>query len=336
MFDGEVLIVGLGSIGERHVRNLLELGHEDITVLRRAPESPRTLDGDEYETVTDADEAFGSSPAAVIVATPTALHDEPLRRGIQAGADVLVEVPLSADLEGVGEIRRTARDTGSQVLLGHNLRFHPALERIRKAVQDGTVGEPLFLRSQFGEYLPGLHTWEDYQDRYEARSDLGGGAVRTSIHEIDNAYWLLGPVEAATCVARTLELDVDVEDVAMMALEHESGQLSEIELDFLQRTYRRNLQVAGTSGTIEWELLGDRVRCFDADEEEWRDLLVLEDYDINETYLDELRHFNKVVEDGVQPRTDLDDAIHVLRAGLAALRASKEERRVPLKEVPVK
>jgi predicted dehydrogenase len=329
MIAGNVVVVGLGSIGERHVRNLLKLGQSQITVVRRDPaKRPRTLQGTEFRTVTSLQAALDERPPAVIVANPTALHDEVVWRAVDGGIHVLLEVPASHALEGLDRADRRARETGAQVVVAHNLRFHPALRAIHAAVHDGAIGQPLYTRAQFGEYLPACHAWEDYRGRYEARADLGGGVMLTSIHELDHAYWLCGPVAAVTCVARTIHFSIDVEDVAMMILEHRSGVLSEIELDFVQRTYRRSLQVTGVDGTIEWELLGDRVRLFEARTNQWQDLVVLDGYDFNETYLDELRHFAAVMRGSESPHVGLADARHVLEAGLAALQSSKERRRV--------
>lgn len=331
MIAGDVVVVGLGSIGERHVRNLLKLGHTRITVVRRdAAKPPRTLRGTEFRTVTSLRAALEERPAAVIVANPTALHDEVVWRAVDAGIHVLLEVPASHASEGLERAERRARDTGARTVVAHNLRFHPALRAIHTAVHGGVIGQPLYTRAQFGEYLPACHSWEDYRGRYEARADLGGGVVLTSIHELDHAYWLCGPVAAVTCVARTIHFPIDVEDVAMMILEHESGVLSEIELDFVQRTYRRSLQVTGVEGTLEWELLGDRVRLFEARTGQWRDLVVLAGYDFNETYLDELRHFAAVIRGEESPHVDLAAARHVLHVGLAALQSSKQRCRVEI------
>lgn len=336
MIAGSVVIVGLGSIGERHVRNLLALGHTDITVVRRDPaKPPRTLKGTEFRTVTSLDEALDGKPAAVIAANPTALHDDVMWSAVDAGVHALVEVPVSHAAAGLERVERRADETGARVLVAHNLRFHPALRAIWDAVRGGAIGAPLYSRAQFGEYLPACHPWEDYRGRYEARADLGGGVVLTSLHEIDHAFWLFGPITAVTCVARTVHFPVDVEDVAMMILEHQGGVLSDIELDFVQRTYRRSLQVAGTEGTLEWELIGDRVRLFEASTGQWRDLVVLTGYDFNETYLDELRHLAAVIRGDEAPLVALSAARHVLDVGLAALQSSKEQRRVDVASAPV-
>jgi predicted dehydrogenase len=156
--------------------------------------------------------------------------------------------------------------------------------------------------------------------------------ILTSIHEIDYAYSLFGPVEAVTCVARTQELDVDVEDTAFIVLEHAGGALSEITLDFVQRVYRRSLQVTGTGGTIEWALLDDRARIYSASDEAWSDLIHYPDYDINRCYLDELTHFSRVVARETDPLVGLQDGIHVLTVGLAAKESARLGRRLTLSQ----
>ena len=327
MFDGEVLVLGLGSIGERHVRNLRQMGQKSIAVLRRESQPPLTVSENDFTTVTDLTTALDRRPVAAIICLPSSMHTSALRACVQAGIPSLVEVPLAHTLESLAEICNLAETHEVPVLMGHNLRFHAGLDAIKRAVMSGRLGKPLYSRAQFGEWLPGNHQWEDYRTRYEAKKELGGGAILTSIHEIDHAYWLFGPFDSVTAVARTRHLDVEVEDVAMMIFEHSTGMLSEIVLDFVQRVYRRNLQIVGTEGTIEWELLGNRVGIFESNKGEWSDLFKFEgDLNvkdmINQTYLDELMHFCEVVNGVIAPINSLRDGICVLNAGLSALESS--------------
>ena len=89
------LIVGLGSIGERHVRNLLHLGLKDISVFRRSTRKPRTLDGSEFKTFNDWQSALGESPDVVIITNPTALHVPPAVDAAKNRAHLFIEKPLS-------------------------------------------------------------------------------------------------------------------------------------------------------------------------------------------------------------------------------------------------
>ena len=335
MFNDEVLVAGLGSIGERHVRNLRSLGQEKISVLRRAAKPARTLSDADFFTLTDLDAALERGPSAAIICLPNNQHTDILSRCVDAGVPTLVEVPLAHRADGLAEILDKADRKRVPILMGHNLRFHPALAAIKSAVDQGRIGDPLYSRSQFGEWLPGNHRWEDYRQRYEARAELGGGAVLTSIHEIDHAYWLFGPFKSVTAVARTRSLDIDVEDVAMMIFEHRTGILSNIDLDFIQRVYSRSLQIAGSEGSIEWALLDKTVRLHAGGDAGWTELFEFgADYDIattiNRTYLDELKHFAAVARGEGGPGNSLADGIHVLSAGLAALQSSDQGRRVEI------
>lgn len=318
IFDGEVLVAGLGSVGERHVRNLLAEGQTNVTVLRRAEGPARTLEPGSFRTITSADEAFARKPTAVIIATPSAMHVPLLAQAIDAGIPAMVEVPLASSLDGLPEAMKQAHANDVPVLIAHNLRFHPCLQQVRESVQRGDVGDVLYSQAQFGEFLPGSHTWEDYRGRYEARADLGGGAIYTSLHELDHVVWLFGDAEAVNCVTRTRSLDVDVEDTAMLIIEHKSGVLSQITLDFVQRPYRRWLQVIGSEGTLEWEFLSNEVRRFTTKGPGWETAFSVPGYDAGDSYLDELRHFARVVRREEAPVVDLAHALHVLAIAYAA------------------
>ena len=176
--------------------------------------------------------------------------------------------------------------------------------------------------------MPDCHPWGDYKTRYEARSDLGGGVILTSIHEIDHAIWLLGEVKSVTWIKRTLKLDIDVEDTAMIILEHKSGALSEIVLDFIQRVYTRNLQICAGNGTIEWALRKNNLKVFKAESEKWEDLISNESYDFNETYIEELLHFSDVIYKNNAPITGLDHSIHVLNVALSAKHSSEQNKTI--------
>lgn len=332
MYSGEVLVVGLGSIGTRHVKNLLSLGVENISVLRRSSDKPRALAGTEYRTITDIDQAFSRNPSIVIIANPTSLHIEPIVNAVNIGATILIEVPLISSRRELGDLEELAtsfegNSSKPRFLMGHNIRFHPALDKIHSLVRENSLGTSLFSRAQFGEYLPDCHPWDDYRNRYEARADLGGGVVLTSIHEIDHAVWLFGPVKQVTCIARTRHLQMDCEDLAMVILEHESGVLSEIELDFVQRTYRRGLEVSFSEGLARWELRGSSVDIFHADRKSWEPVLDLTGFDFNQTYIDELKHLFSISK-GETSINDLKSGIHVTKVALAALESSRSGRHI--------
>jgi predicted dehydrogenase len=328
----QVLIVGLGSIGERHVRNLRSLGVRKIAVIRRSNRPPRTLRGDEYLTFFNIEEAIREKPDVVIVANPTSLHIPVAIKAAEIGAHLLIEIPLSASLEGINILREKVKKRSLVTLMGHNLRFHPCLHEVKKILERGHIGRPLCARSEFGEYLPECHPWEDYSIGYAARKELGGGVVLTSIHEIDYLYWLFGPIRQVMCMARKLsDLKFNVEDTAAIVMEHENGFLSEVHLDFVQRTYSRGLQIIGSEGTVRWDFLQNRVSAYRVADKSWQDILYLPRFDFNTTYIEEIKHLLRCKRGEEQSINDLDQGIHVLRVGLAALESSAKCNFVKIK-----
>lgn len=175
------LIAGLGSIGRRHLRNLLALGERDILFYRTYRS---TIADDEFagfRVETNLEAALASGVQAVIIVNPTSLHLDVAVPAAQAGCHLLIEKPLSHSLDGIDRLQEALKASGAQVLMGFQFRFHPGLQRIAQLLQAGAIGRPVSARAQWGEYLPAWHPWEDYRLGYSARQDLGGGVVLTSL-----------------------------------------------------------------------------------------------------------------------------------------------------------
>jgi len=101
--------------------------------------------------------------------------------------------------------------------------------------------------------------------------ELGDGAILDAIHEIDYIRWLLGEVAGTTCVAGKLsQLEIDTEDVAAILLRFETGAVEEIDLDYIQRAYRRTCQIIGEEGTLHWDYTAGEVRWFSAETKKWK------------------------------------------------------------------
>lgn len=330
LINKNVLVIGLGSIGERHVRNLKQLGCNSIYVLRRTNTKPRTISFDDYNCVFSMNEAISHKIDAAIIASPSNNHTEHLNYLVNKRIPVLIEVPISNKIDLLKKINDHALINKVPILVGHNIKYHPSLKKIYDLVKTNKIGKVHYSRSQFGEYLPDCHPWQDFKKRYEARRDLGGGVILTSIHEIDHAIWLQGKVESVTCISRTLKFDIDVEDTAIIVMEHEGGSLSEVSLDFIQRVYSRSLQICASEGSLEWKLKTNNLKLYDTETKRWNILINDEDYDFNKTYIDELINFSEIIFDGSKPVTDLRHSIHVLNVALSAVKSSHEKKTIKI------
>ena len=242
------LIAGLGSVGRRHMRNLLALGEKDIVLLRTRK---ATLPDDElagYPVETDLREALKKhKPDAIIVANPTSLHLETAVPAAEAGCHILLEKPISGSTEGLSQLESAVQKSGSKVLVAFQFRFHPGLMRAKQLISNGEIGRIISAHVHFGEYLPAWHPWEDYRQGYAARADLGGGVVLTQCHSLDYLPWLVGKVKSVWgFTGKISDLEVDVEDTAEIGLRFESGALGNLHLDFNQQPPAHRFEIIGT------------------------------------------------------------------------------------------
>ncbi len=194
----KILIVGLGSVGRRHLRNLVALGQTDLVLLRSGKSTLPEEELEGFQVVTDLEAALRHRPEAAVIATPTALHLEAAIPLARAGCHLLLEKPVSHTMEGVAELQEAVARGGGHVMVAFQYRHHPGLRTVQRWLKDGAIGRPLTASAHYGDYLPGWHPWEDYRQAYSARSDLGGGVVLTLCHPLDYLLWLLGDVVQVT------------------------------------------------------------------------------------------------------------------------------------------
>jgi predicted dehydrogenase len=310
-----IIVVGLGSIGRRHLANLRGLGCE-VAVLRRSPADAAVTTAAFDVLAFDAPgEAAAWGPTHAIVANATSAHAATIAWALDTGCHVLVEKPISSSLRDVDTLLDRADALGRIVAVGSNLRFHPAVETIRTTILRGGIGRLLTARAEVGAYLPGWHPDADYRTEYSARAELGGGALLTLIHELDLMTWIAGPVTYSNgCVARVSDLEIDVDDLAELVCVHDAGPVTSVHMDFVDRAYNRRSRWIGSAATLEWHWQGDLLRL-DGDRRET--LWSPTGFDYNSTYVRELEDFLAASREHRAPRTTGRDARHTLQVALS-------------------
>jgi len=329
----KVLVAGLGSIGRRHLRNLLALGERDI-LLYRTYQS--TLPEDElagFPVYTDLDEALSTGPDAVIIANPTSLHLDIAIPAAQAGCHILLEKPVSHSLERLDELQSVLKRSGSRLLVGYQFRYHPGLQKVASLLHEHAIGRPLSARAHWGEYLPDWHPWEDYRHTYTARADLGGGAILTLSHPLDYLRWLLGEVAAIWAfTSRQSELLIEVEDTAEIGLQFENGALGSVHLDYNQRPPAHYLEIVGTRGTLRWDSADGNARLFRAASPgEWESFPTPANFERNHLFLAEMRHFLAVISEDAPPACSLEDGARALQLARAAMESAQSSKMIEIR-----
>ena len=318
------LIAGLGSIGRRHLRNLLALGEQDILLYRT---NKSTLTEDElgsFPVYTSLQKALAQKPDAVLVCNPTSLHLDVAIPAAHAGCHLFLEKPISHSFAGIDSLQTIVKIAGVQVLVGYQFRFHPGLNFIRKLLSDERIGKPVSVRAHWGEYLPDWHPWEDYRKGYAARIDLGGGVIRTLCHPFDYLRWLFGEVESVRAIASNQGgLGLDVEDSAEIGIQFANGVIGSVHLDYVQRPPEHCLQIVGSEGTIRWNNADGSVHWYQAgNRNEWQVMPVPDGFERNQMFLAQLKHFLAVLKNEQAPVCTLDDGIQALRIVEASYRSA--------------
>ncbi len=314
------LVVGSGSIGRRHISNLKKLGVEDIIAQDVMPERCREIEREfRIKTFDSLEKAFLQKPQVALICTPTGLHLQQAILAAQNSCHLFIEKPLAHSLNGVDQLLTLVRQNELITLVGCNMRFHPGIAKMKEILDKKSIGHVLGARVQSGSYLPDWHPYEDYRHSYSAKRELGGGVILDGIHEIDYLRWFLGEVEEVFCIAgRFSTLEIDTEDMAEILIRFGSGALAELHLDYVQRSYARSCQLIGDAGTVQWDFNDGQVRFYDAKSRGWQVFPLKADYDVNEMYVEEMKHFISCLKGEEKPMQDVFQAKRALEVALAA------------------
>jgi predicted dehydrogenase len=250
--DLHVGVLGCGSIGERHLRNLSGLGLRPVGIdtdkTRRDAVSALG-----FPVIASLDAANGLD--ALVICTPAPSHAAQALLAIRAGLDIFVEKPLATSVQDARAVHELAGRSARILAVGYNLRFDQGLQTLRTALREGRIGRLLYARFEFGQYLGDWRPGRDYRATVSARAAAGGGILFEASHELDILQWLCGPWRTVIAMVRRLgDLEIDVEDTASAIVETQRGVLAEVHVDFVRRGYTRGVTCVGTDGTLEWQL----------------------------------------------------------------------------------
>jgi predicted dehydrogenase len=228
------------------------------------------------------------------------------------GCHLFIEKPLSHSHEGVDELAGVVERQHLVSLVACNMRFHPGPAKLAELLAADAIGSVLAARIQASSYLPGWRPWQDYRQSYSASPEWGG-ILLDGIHEIDLALWLLGPAKLLFAAHRpAISLGLNTDGIAELVLAHDSGPFASIHLNFVQRDYRRTIQLIGERGTLDWDFTAGHVRHFGPDGRLSETFGPPPNWTLNDMYVDELRHFLACVA-GKQA------TVNPIRGGIAAL-----------------
>lgn len=311
------LIVGLGSIGKRHVRIVRELFPKiNITVLRHNQCDENNMGVD--SCVTTIEDAIARKPQVAIIANPATMHLEVAMQLAKNNIHLLIEKPIAISSQGVQELINLCEQKQLVLMTAYNLRFMPSLMELQKQLQKNKIGRIFSIKSEVGQNLPSWRPDQDYRKSVSAQKKLGGGVLSELSHEIDYISWIFGPIEwVKSHISKVSNLEVDVEDNANIILGF-GGKLDKefsatLNMDFIRQDITRMCTVIGELGTLRWNGVLGTLHLYTEETHKWKLLfssLTERDY----TYKEEFKHFISSIESKKTTLISGTDGLNVILA----------------------
>ncbi|MGB7159806.1 MAG: Gfo/Idh/MocA family oxidoreductase [Tepidisphaeraceae bacterium] len=322
-----VLVVGAGSIGERHLRCFLATERARVWFVEVNPELRATIAAryPAAKAFPSLDAALEQPLDAAVIATPAPLHVPQAMQLAERGVHVLIEKPLGVGLDGVDALIAAVTKNRVIAAVAYVLRAHPALAQMRAALASGRFGRPLELVAVAGQNFPFFRP--AYRNTYYARREMGGGAVQDALTHVLNAgQWLLGR-EIDRVVAdidhKAIE-GVDVEDTVHVIARH-GDVMASYSLNQHQPPNETTITVVCERGAARLEIHNARWRHMERPGDEWTDHggAPLE-RDV--MFVRQANAFLDAVEGKAPPLCTLEEGAATLRANVAILSSADQGR----------
>lgn len=310
--DLKALIVGGGSIGQRHARNLQSLG-VDVGLYDVNAEKARSICNENgYSFVSDLSNAQKSGEYSVaLICTPNHLHVPIAQEFVDAGVNIFIEKPLSHSMAGIEKLISTVESRNLIAMAAFNLRFEVGLQYLKSHLNCDNVA---FVLIESGSHMPLWRKGVDYRTTYSAQKEMGGGVILDDVHEIDYACWLFGYPENVMCnFGKFSGFEINVEDTADIIFQYRDKSVM-IHSDYIQRSYSRTCKICDRDGyTTRWEF-GKSVtiqtpgnnHIFNYQSE----------FDVNDMYIREMELLIHSLRTGSQPELDLMNSKTILEIAL--------------------
>lgn len=313
----KVLVVGYGSIGKRHVGNLIN--HDAVEKIIVYSKIKEYISGADEQDITMVNAAETNLSAAVaqcnpdfaIIANETYKHMDTAITLAQRGVHLFIEKPLSHNLEKMDVFKDIIRQKKLKVFIAYNLRFLPAIEYLREQIRGGELGDLYFAQIEAGQYLPSWRLDTDYTACYSADEKRGGGVALDLSHEVDYMRYLFGePQSWKTIKSKASDLKINAEDIFVGIYRYYNGFICQLHMDYLQQKPKRTIRVVGSKGQLYCDLVSKYIDVHTYGQNG----RLIEDSFFNtaETYKKELAHFIAALGSNSPVAISFDDGIKAL------------------------
>ena len=257
MKKNKIIIVGYGSIGKRHSKNIKKISNHQIVLFREI--NKKNTDG--YEEIYNYEDILKLDPLFVLICNPTKYHYEILKFCVKNNLNFLCEKPLVSSIKQYKSIKKISNLYKGIGRVAYNLRYHPIIIKIKELMLKKEIGQIIYSRFFVGQYLPDWRKNTNYLINYSAHNNLGGGVILDLSHEIDIAEYLFGnpnknPISLTEKISN---VTIDSEDISEIIYKTNSNVFVSIHMNYLIREKTRKIFMFGTNGSINADLISGEI-----------------------------------------------------------------------------
>ncbi len=294
------LIIGLGSMGKRRVRNLLANGIKKEDIAGFDIREDRLNEAKKYDInlYNDFIKAFDSfKPDVFIISTPPNLHMKYAYFAYEHNIDAFIEASV-VDAQKILELSKKIKDKKIVIVPSCTMKYNFAPKKIKELIKSNKIGKVLNFNYFTGQYLPDWHPWEDIKDFYVSNPDTGGcrEIVPFELTWINDIF---GDAKPLACVRRKLtDINADIEDIYHCLLEYPNNILANITVEVISRPKAtRVIRILGSEGEIFFNADDNVLKYINIHMDDWESISfergTIEKGYINpeEPYIEEMRDF---------------------------------------------
>lgn len=292
----KILVIGCGSIGRRHIKNLLSIGMSSILAFDIDKAKLKAVKGISKSIIVSdrLKELWREKPDVAFICVPTALHIRYALEAARKGCHIFIEKPLSHNMKGMDTLIRIVKKKNLVVYIGYKLHFNKCLIKIKKLLRSERPMKDIITgRIHFGTSLPRRHPWEDYRLGYGGKKSLGGGVILDSIsHQLNYLISLFGkPEKVFSYSSKGSKLDIDVEDLTYVLMKFPGNTLVSAHSNYIEWPHKNTFELIGEGGTIFCDFAKGYVKYYNIRKGKW--IVFYGDKDTNEQYVKEIKDFIK-------------------------------------------
>ncbi len=269
------LFLGLGSIGQRHLRNLYALDKKtNFYAIRKKFFTPN-LNKKNQVIKTDIKKKyniryfkslydFKKSKIKIdlaFICTPSNFHVDEAIWLAKRNINIFVEKPLGSSLKNIQKLKsQLIKNKKLKHMMGYQLKFNPIILKLKSLLDKKIIGEVWYVDIHHGENINDFHPYESYEHSYAARKDQGGGVVLCQIHEIDYLLFLFKDHKIKiknSFLNKVTDLKINVEDTftsTLLLSKNNKKTICNIHLNFYERPKKRKINILGKLGKISCDL----------------------------------------------------------------------------------